>query len=364
MDYYKKILLINPNSNKEMTISLKQLIDRFPAKMTISTYTAPGTAPRSINNEVDALASAQESIGQILHLRDQYKFDGYLVACYSLHPLVDIIKESVPPSVFVLGIFEASISTALALTPIRPPWLAANVIMKTKFGIVTTGSAWEEILGSSLLVMLGLKEVNKSPSGRFKRVETTGLNADELHEAPREEVARRMKEATKRLLRINNDATENDANANDGEETDVNTTVVKSTWASVAAAADANGKENVATNQLPAAPTPGDLSLPTRTKSPAVNDKENSTTNQLTRAQGLPTRPKTADVESKGFTRTDVKVICLGCAGMSGFDDVVREALVEELGPKQAQEIYILDPVQVGIGMLEHMIKSLPSPRL
>ncbi|KAF8850403.1 hypothetical protein BDZ45DRAFT_661845 [Acephala macrosclerotiorum] len=277
MDYYKKILLINPNSNKEMTISLKQLIDRFPAKMTISTYTAPGTAPRSINNEVDALASAQESIGQILHLRDQYKFDGYLVACYSLHPLVDIIKESVPPSVFVLGIFEASISTALALTPIRPPWLAANVIMKTKFGIVTTGSAWEEILGSSLLVMLGLKEVNKSPSGRFKRVETTGLNADELHEAPREEVARRMKEATKRLLRINNDATENDANANDGEETDV---------------------------------------------------------------------------------------ICLGCAGMSGFDDVVREALVEELGPKQAQEIYILDPVQVGIGMLEHMIKSLPSPRL
>lgn len=364
MDYYKKILIINPNSNKEMTISLRQLIDRFPTKMSVSTYTAPSTAPRSINNEVDALASAQESIGQILHLRDQYKFDGYLVACYSLHPLVDIIKESVPPSVFVVGIFEASISTALALTPIRPPWLAANVIMKTKFGIVTTGSAWEEILGSSLLVMLGLKEVNKSPSGRFKRVETTGLNADELHETPREEVARRMKEATKRLLKINNHITDVDVNGNDSEETEANPTAVKNTWADVVAAVNASGEENVVANQPPTAAAQGGLSLPTRTKSPNASGKENSATNQLARAQGLPARPKSADVESMGFTRTDVKVICLGCAGMSGLEDIVREALVEELGPKQAQEIYILDPVQVGIGMLEHMIKSLPSPRL
>ncbi|CAL3968402.1 hypothetical protein PZA11_003999 [Diplocarpon coronariae] len=56
----------------------------------------------------------------------------------------------------------------------------------------------------------------------------------------------------------------------------------------------------------------------------------------------------------------DVKVICLGCAGMVGMDDIVREALVEELGEYDAEGIHILDGVKAGIGMLEGLMRTLP----
>lgn len=47
--------------------------------------------------------------------------------------------------------------------------------------------------------MLGGKEGESNE--RFAGVETTGLNATELHDAPREEVRRRIKEAAGRLVR-------------------------------------------------------------------------------------------------------------------------------------------------------------------
>ncbi|PBP25541.1 putative hydantoin racemase [Diplocarpon rosae] len=56
----------------------------------------------------------------------------------------------------------------------------------------------------------------------------------------------------------------------------------------------------------------------------------------------------------------DVKVICLGCAGMVGMDNIVREALVEELGVYDAEGIHILDGVKAGIGLLEGLMRTLP----
>ena len=118
------------------------------------------------------------------------KHDGFLVACYSHHPLVSIlkdksaVKEKRKP---VTGIFEASVSTSLQI--IHP---------SSKFGIVSTGKVWEDILSSAVVEFLG---TGSNASKRFAGVETTGLNATDLHDAPREEVEKRMKDATKRLLR-------------------------------------------------------------------------------------------------------------------------------------------------------------------
>jgi Asp/Glu/hydantoin racemase len=64
-------------------------------------------------------------------------FDAFLVACYSVHPLVSKIKDIVHPSVHVIGIFEASITTAVSL--LGSPRNAT-------FGIVSTGSIWESLL--------------------------------------------------------------------------------------------------------------------------------------------------------------------------------------------------------------------------
>jgi Asp/Glu/hydantoin racemase len=84
----------------------------------------------------------------------------------------------------VTGIFEASVAACVqAIDP------------RDTFGIVSTGAQWEHILGDAVAAVLGADR-----SRRYAGCQTTGLNADELHEAPRDDVERRMKAATKRLL--------------------------------------------------------------------------------------------------------------------------------------------------------------------
>lgn len=117
--------------------------------------------------------------------------DGFLVACYSQHPLVlklksePAIKATGKP---VAGIFEASVAMSLQL-----------IAPGERFGIVSTGKVWEVILTEAVMDFLGTGP--SAASKRFAGVETTGLNATELHDAPADEVRRKMKEATKRLLR-------------------------------------------------------------------------------------------------------------------------------------------------------------------
>lgn len=140
----------------------------------------------------------------------------------------------------VTGIFESSVATSLQL--IHP---------SEKFGIVSTGKVWEEILTEAVESFLG-----RDGSKRFAGVETTGLNATELHDAPQEEVEKRVKEATRRLLR-------------------------------------------------------------------------------------------------KGH----VGAVCLGCAGMSGMDDWVRSAAIEELGEQEGSRVRIVDGVKAGVAWLEGAIR-------
>lgn len=251
----KKILVINPNSSESMTDSLDHLInnlnEQMPFSAEIHTYTAP-SGPPSINDETDALESARIVLLDLETELTQY--DAFLVACYSVHPLVGMLRERLAPHLHVTGIFEASISTALNLLPLQ------SGEKGSKFGIVSTGTYWESALSEGVKKFLGLDELRSS--GRFKGVETTGLSAIELHTAPPEEVRRKMMDATKRL----------------------------------------------------------------------VGDR-------------------------------DVKVVCLGCAGMVGLDGIVQEALVEELGEEEANYVHILDGVKAGTGLLEGIMRALPGKK-
>jgi len=143
----------------------------------------------------------------------------------------------------VTGIFEASVSTSLQI-----------IAPDEKFGIVSTGKVWEGILSEAVVDFLG---AGPEASKRFAGVETTGLNATDLHDAPAEEVRKRMKDAVKRLLR--------------------------------------KGK---------------------------------------------------------------VGAICLGCAGMAGMNEMVREACVEELREEDGSRVRIVDGVQAGVAWLEGAVRS------
>ncbi|KAL6704303.1 hypothetical protein ACN47E_008367 [Coniothyrium glycines] len=240
----RSILIINPNSTEQMTNSLKPLVDALQFKDTAHEYFTAPSGPKSINNEDDAVESVKHTLPAVRKVLDHH--DGFLVACYSHHPLVPLLKDE--PAVKasrkpVTGIFEASVGTSLQI--IHPD---------EQFGIVSTGKVWEDILVEATITFLG---TSTEASRRFAGVETTGLNATDLHDAPAEEVRKRMKDAVKRLLK--------------------------------------KGK---------------------------------------------------------------VGAICLGCAGMAGMDEMVREACIEELGQEDGKRIRIIDGVMAGVAWLEGAIRA------
>ena len=205
-----RILVINPNSNKDMTRGLDLLIKSlsFSDLTQVTTYSAP-SGPNSINNEDDAAETAVIILKDFEQNPALNDYDAYVVACYSQHPLVPALRKrqttaegTIKP---VIGIFEASISTSLNIVNSSGLVFAPGTekeSVPSKFGIVTTGKAWIPLLTSGVNHYLGLgDEESKSLSARFKGVESTGLNADELHTAPEEEVRQRMVEATVRQVK-------------------------------------------------------------------------------------------------------------------------------------------------------------------
>ncbi|OMP83122.1 hypothetical protein BK809_0004503 [Diplodia seriata] len=55
--------------------------------------------------------------------------------------------------------------------------------------------------------------------------------------------------------------------------------------------------------------------------------------------------------------RGNVGAVCLGCAGMAGMDEMVREACVEELGEEEGRRVVVVDGVQAGVAWLEGMMR-------
>jgi Asp/Glu/hydantoin racemase len=188
-----RILVINPNTSTDMTDGLAKLIRAQGAseRLDIDLYKALD-GPASIDNEVQALESARLVIEDLVVSERLAKYDAFLVACYSVHPLVGFIQGELQKAglqAHVTGIFEASMVTALSLLP--------PTSRSKRFGIVSTGKSWEKVLSEGVKNFLGTDLGKENP--RFGGVATTGLNAGELHSMPEEKVKERMKDAVKLL---------------------------------------------------------------------------------------------------------------------------------------------------------------------
>ena len=143
----------------------------------------------SINNEEDAAVSCQHVLSDLSENPAPLQgVEAVLVCCYSQHPLVPALRSMFAKtgrsSISVTGIFEASVATCLQSLDIHEG-----------FGIVSTGEQWQGILNEAVAEILG-----STSSSRYAGTETTALNAVELHTTSNDEVDRRMKDATKRLL--------------------------------------------------------------------------------------------------------------------------------------------------------------------
>ncbi|PGH00014.1 tubulin gamma chain [Polytolypa hystricis UAMH7299] len=245
-------------------------------------FTAPlGPTVSPDGKEIEGLASINNGEHSSLsalhcfpHLKPLLpKYDAFLVACYSAHPLVGMLKEQISVNranqadekaetqrkrQYVTGIFEASVSACLSLTSqfdLVPGRGLEKAVNSASFGIITTGSVWKDELSMATrdLLLRAKGSVPRNELDVFAGVATTGLTAVELHSTPAEEVQRRIVEATEGLIR----------------------------------------------------------------------------------AAGC-----------------KVAAICLGCAGMAGMHTAVRQGCVKALGPVAGENVFIVDGVVAGIGML------------
>ena len=238
----------------------------------------PG-AIHSIDSPSDSAASATVCLEHLLPLLPHH--DTFLIACYSQHPLVPLLRRECNKLIaattgsgsrkYVTGILEASVSVCLNLIittnreldhVVQPQ---TNVLLlrhvqnpaKQGFGIVSTADIWRSALTDAVHDLFGVVT-----SESFVGCETTGLNGNELHDLPQAEVRQKMVDTTVRLLR--------------------------------------RGRE-----------------------------------------------------EGK-----DVMAICLGCAGMVGLDEAVREACVREMGEERGKLVHVVDGVKAGVAVLVGLAKA------
>lgn len=153
-----------------------------PPPGTMVQYYTSADGPPCIDGVRTSIHSSSAALGPLIQGNALGSHDGFLVACYSAHPLVECLREMTTKP--VMGIFQASVFWALSLGG--------------RFGIVTTNRKWNYILTKSVHDLIG-----SNPA--FAKVVCTGFTAAEVHgEAHRNQVQRAMAEAAKKLVTEDN----------------------------------------------------------------------------------------------------------------------------------------------------------------
>lgn len=105
----KKVVVINPNTSKEMTASIKEVIERLSSKYEV-TVVNPSFGPESLESFYDYEIAASQVLTLVKKKYTHY--DGILLSCFGdpgLYALKEICRCP------LVGIAEASISTAMLL---------------------------------------------------------------------------------------------------------------------------------------------------------------------------------------------------------------------------------------------------------
>lgn len=134
------ILVINPNSSQKVTDNLKNILVA-PAGIDLAFYTAPSDAPKEIDGEESLHLSEQVVLPDLLKQGLEKKHDGFLVCCYSDHPLIhSLAKKTEAP---VLGIMQATLLYSYSNARL------------TKSFVLTSTSSWNETLDKAIVSFAG-----------------------------------------------------------------------------------------------------------------------------------------------------------------------------------------------------------------
>ncbi|KAG7191275.1 uncharacterized protein KQ657_003613 [Scheffersomyces spartinae] len=155
-----KFLIINPNSSKGVTDNLETILPKVPGTELIF-YTAPAGAPKEITGVETSIESEKYVLEDIKAKKLADEVDGFLVCCYSDHPLIYSLSKLTPDKP-VLGIMQATLLYSL----LNPTF---------KLFILTSTSEWEPLLDDGIQNFLGTSEF---PHTKF--FPTLGLNISVL----------------------------------------------------------------------------------------------------------------------------------------------------------------------------------------
>ncbi|KAI4653458.1 hypothetical protein J4E93_001224 [Alternaria ventricosa] len=170
-----RILLCNPNATESMTNAcLEMLKSILPPDVTVYGFTAPKPAPSAIEGNFDNIMSAAAAARAIMPIAHEY--DAFLVACYSDHALIKVLREELSQP--VVGIMEASLFAARTLGG--------------RFGIIATSRRSQYTLKDSVR-HYGLESFCAG-------VRSCDLGVLELESKPQEEVLSTMCDVGKKLV--------------------------------------------------------------------------------------------------------------------------------------------------------------------
>ncbi|KAF5342432.1 hypothetical protein D9611_001773 [Ephemerocybe angulata] len=198
------LLVINPNTTVAMTEGLRTALSPLtPPDATLTFYTAPAEygAPHAITDIATGVASAHACFRDITEKKLLDQYDGFLVSCFSDHPLTHILRAHTSKP--VLNILESSISHSLLLAP--------------RFGILTTGTGFGYIYHQVISVSAthpsriarvlietqqDVRNFLGASSDRFAGLLTVGVGPAELDgtgSIPKAEVDKRLRESALKM---------------------------------------------------------------------------------------------------------------------------------------------------------------------
>lgn len=159
-----KLLIINPNSSEKVTSDLEESITPPPG-LSLHFYTAPADAPKEITGTETSVKSGQVVL-ENLQERDLLRgFDGFLVCCYSDHPLVHSISTLTDKP--ILGIMQATLLYSL----LRPS--------PRKLFVLTSGSGWNPLLDQAIVDFFGC---GTFPQTRFQKTQALDIEILSLND--------------------------------------------------------------------------------------------------------------------------------------------------------------------------------------
>lgn len=157
-----KVLVINPNSSEKVTNDMEAILPKTPG-IDYVFYTAPKEAPAEISGTETSIMSERVVLPDLIN-KQLLNYDGYLVCCYSDHPLIYSLKKYTTKP--IMGIMHGTL-----LYSMMNPTLQKSII-------ITSFSSWEPILDEAIMKFFG---TDKFPTNKIARTKSLDINVTNLN---------------------------------------------------------------------------------------------------------------------------------------------------------------------------------------